>query len=190
MWVGVEFDEKPMTHEIVPGFDEESRYGLGIRLQRIAGEHDCLLLSLTGSVDYYSSPFLHGNVLRAIQSGFIRLIFDLSDVDYVASVAAATFLDLQRAVKEKGGDLTLCNMPPQVVKVFKLLSLDSIFRCTESVDAAIKLAAVNSPKPVFPKKLKCPACDKLLVASKSGKIRCPECKSIIVVEETGTIGLA
>ena len=178
------------NNRIVPGFDEDASEYLGISLQEVAGESNCLLLSLTGSVDSYSSNSLRRSVLRAIEFGFIRLIFDLRFVDYVASMGIGVFIAVQQAATEKGGDLTLSNVQPKVMTVFKLMHLDSVFRCTDSIGAAVHQVAANRAKPVFPKKFKCLICDKPLVAARSGKFRCPGCKAIVVVNEAGKIDLA
>jgi len=124
----------PATNEIVPEFDDEAGGNLEVSLRRVGGDNTCLLVKLRGSVDSFSADYLRRGVFRAIECGFIRLIFDLDNVDHVASMGIGVLIAVQKAVSEKGGDLTLSNVQPKVMTVLKLMCLDSFFRCAGSAD--------------------------------------------------------
>jgi len=118
--------------DIVPEFEEGAVENLGVRLQRVGGENNCLILKLAGTVDSYSADYLRHGVFRAIDYGFIRLIFDLGDVDHIASMGIGVFIAVQKAVTAKGGDVTLSHVRPKVMTVLKLMCLDSMFQSAES----------------------------------------------------------
>ena len=63
------------NNDIVPGFDDERDDSLKIRLQKIEDTQGCLVLYLTGYIDTYNSNYFQKRVVKAIESGFIRLIF-------------------------------------------------------------------------------------------------------------------
>jgi len=117
-----------MSNEgIVSGFDSEVCDYLEIKLQKADGEEADLLISLAGSVDAYNAECLRRRVMMVVVAGFKRLNFILSSVDSISSTGVAVFLSLQKVVAEKGGVITLVNMPPKIKGVFDLLCLKNFF---------------------------------------------------------------
>lgn len=96
------------------------------------------VLTCTGAIDY--GNFEHGDdlVKKSINSGSVKLIFDLGGVSYISSSGWTIFLSNLRAVRDKGGDIMLTNMNPDVLNTFKLLELDNLIDNFDTVAAAIK----------------------------------------------------
>jgi anti-anti-sigma factor len=84
-----------------------------------------LILYLTGYIETYNSNFFQNRVNRAIESGFIRLIFHCSGLNYVSSTGIGSFTAFLKAVKPRGGDLVLLEIQPKVYEVFQLLGFSS-----------------------------------------------------------------
>jgi hypothetical protein len=84
------------NNDILPGFDEACCDYLKVGLQKVDGVDSCLALKLKGQIDAYSSRFFQRSVKKAIEAGFIHLIFILDGVDYVSSAGVGTFLKLQK----------------------------------------------------------------------------------------------
>jgi anti-anti-sigma factor len=99
---------------------------------------DYSVMKCSGSIDY--SNFNHSDdiVKKAIERGIVKIIFDLAGVNYVSSSGWTVFLGNLRAVRNKGGDIVLANMAPEVKYVFKLLELDNLIDCFETADEAAK----------------------------------------------------
>ena len=87
------------NNDIVPGFDDERDESLKIRLQRVDAVDGCLVLYLTGYIDTYNSNFFQKRVTRAIDGGFIRLIFSCAGLNYVSSAGIGSFTAFLKAVK-------------------------------------------------------------------------------------------
>jgi uncharacterized protein YbaR (Trm112 family) len=73
------------------------------------------------------------------------------------------------------------------MEVFRLMCLDKLFACSDSLEEAI--APLKSKISVFPKAIGCPICDRKLRVVKSGRFRCPECKTILSISESGEASL-
>lgn len=180
------------NNDIVPGFDEERDESLKIRLQKVEGTEGCLVLYLTGYIDTYNSNFFQKRVSRAIDSGFNKLIFHCSGLNYVSSTGIGSFTAFLKAVRPKSGDLVLLEIQPKVYEVFQLLGFSQFFNIKDNLDEAVEFfskGAATNDSDIFPKIFKCPICSTKLRASKPGRFRCSNCKTILAIDNSGQIFL-
>jgi len=180
------------NNDIVQGFDDEKDDSLKIRLQRIDTVEGCLVLYLTGYIDTYNSNFFQKRVNRAIEAGFIRLIFNCGGLNYVSSTGIGSFTAFLKAVKPRGGDLVLLEIQPKVYEVFQLLGCSQFFNIKDNLNEAADFFSADSKKgstDVFPKIFQCPICSKKLKATKAGRFRCSESKTILAIDNSGQVFL-
>jgi anti-sigma B factor antagonist len=180
------------NNEIVPGFDEEKDKSLKIRLQKIEELDGCLVLYLTGYCDTYNSNYFMKRVAKAIEAGYIRLIFHCSGYNFVSSVFIGVLTAFLKAIKPRGGDLVLLEVQPKVYEVFQLLGFSQFFNIKENLDEAVSFFAAKGGQDegaVFPRIFKCPICSRKLKASKAGRFRCSECMTILVIDSVGQVCL-
>lgn len=180
------------NNDIVPGFDEEKDDSLKIRLQKVDNVEGCLILYLTGYIDTYNSNFFQKRVTRAVEAGYIRLIFNCGGLNYVSSTGIGSFTAFLKAVKPRGGDLVLLEIQPKVYEVFQLLGFSQFFNIKDNLEESVDFFT-SEGKPgasdVFPKIFQCPICSKKLKATKSGRFRCSECKTILAIDKNGNVFL-
>ena len=136
-----------MNNDIVPGFDDEKDDSLKIRLQKIEEIPGCLVLYLTGYIDTYNSNYFQKRVTKAIEAGFIRLVFHCSGLNYVSSTGIGSFTAFLKAVKPRGGDLVLLEIQPKVYEVFQLLGFSQFFNIKENLDEAVSFFAPKGEGP-------------------------------------------
>jgi anti-anti-sigma factor len=180
------------NNDIVPGFDDERDDSLKIRLQKIEDTQGCLVLYLTGYIDTYNSNYFQKRVTKAIEAGFIKLVFNFSGLNYLSSTGIGSFTQFLKTVRPRGGDLVLLEILPKVYEVFQLLGFSQFFNIKENLDEAVSFFAAKGEEgkgTVFPKIFKCPICSKKLKASKSGRFRCSECKTILAIDPAGQVFL-
>jgi len=181
-----------INNDIVPEFDEEKDDSLKIKLQRVNEVEGCLVLYLTGYIDTYNSNYFQKRVLKAIDAGFIRLVFHCGGLNYVSSTGIGSYTTFLKAVKPRGGDLVLMDIQPKVFEVFQLLGFAQFFNIKDNLEDAINLFhssnAVETVS-IFPKIFSCPICSKKLKALKSGRFRCSECKTILAIDNAGQVFL-
>jgi len=180
------------NNDIVPGFDDEKDETLKIRLQKVDETEGCAIMYLTGYIDTYNSNFFQKRVNRAIEAGFIRLIFHCGSLNYVSSTGIGSFTAFLKTVKPRNGDLVLLEIQPKVYEVFQLLGFSQFFNIRENLEDAKGffnkgVEAVNST--IFPKVFKCPICSTKLKAAKPGRFRCSNCKTILAIDNSGQIFL-
>lgn len=61
-----------------------------------------------------------------------RLLVDFCNVAYLSSAALSEILVLHRKCRETGGDIRLCGMSNDVIKVFQITKLDRIVEVYDS----------------------------------------------------------
>ena len=181
-----------LNNDIVPGFDDEKDDSLKIKLQKVTETNDCLLIVLAGYIDTYNSNFFQKRIQKAIETGFIKLIFHCGSLNYVSSTGIGSFTSFLKAVKPRGGDLVLLDVQPKVYEVFQLLGFAQFFNIKSSMDDSINHFRMDAPSnkaSIFPKMFSCPICSKKLKAVKPGRFRCSECKTILAIDSAGQVFL-
>ncbi|MDR2477872.1 MAG: anti-sigma factor antagonist [Treponema sp.] len=181
------------NNDIVLGFDDEKDESLKIKLQAVDEVDGCLVLHLNGYIDTYNSNIFQKRVVKAIEAGFIRLIFNCGGLNYVSSTGIGSFTAYMKAVKPRGGDLVLLEVQPKVFEVFQLLGFSQFFTIKDTLEDSISY--FNAGKDggdsaaQFPKVFSCPICSKKLKAVKPGRFRCSECKTVLAIDNTGQVFL-
>ena len=181
-----------VNSDIVPGFDDEKDESLKIKLQKVGEVEGCLVLSLTGYIDTYNSNYFQKRVQKAIESGFIRLIFQCGGLNYVSSTGIGSFTAFLKAVKPRSGDLVLLDIQPKVYEVFQLLGFSQFFNIKDNLEDSVNFFRNGSAADavsLFPKIFSCLICSKKLKALKSGRFRCSECKTILAIDNAGQVFL-
>ena len=180
------------NNDIVAGFDDEKDESLKIKLQKISGVEGCLVFHLIGYIDTYNSNYFQKRVQKAIEMGFIRLVFHCGGLNYVSSTGIGSFTAFLKAVKPRGGDLVLLEIQPKVYEVFQLLGFSQFFNIKDNLDDSVgffRASGIIEAETLFPKIFACPICSKKLKALKPGRFRCSECKTILAIDASSQVFL-
>jgi anti-anti-sigma factor len=179
------------NNDLVPGFDDEKDESLKIQLQKVDGVDGCLILYLNGYIDTYNSNYFQKRVAKAIEKGFIKLIFQCNGLNYVSSTGIGSFTAFLKSVKPRGGDLVLLEIQPKVYEVFQLLGFSQFFNIRGNLEESVNYfsSGVAEAVSLFPKVFTCPICSKKLKALKPGRFRCSECKTILAIDNGGQVFL-
>jgi anti-anti-sigma factor len=181
-----------VNNDIVNGFDDEKDESLKIKLQKVTEVEGGLVLYLTGYIDTYNSNYFQKRVQKAIEAGYIRLVFQCGGLNYVSSTGIGSFTAFLKAVKPRGGDLVLLEIQPKVYEVFQLLGFSQFFNIKDSLEDSINFfrkGTTTEAVSLFPKVFSCPICSKKLKALKPGRFRCSECKTILAIDSAGQVFL-
>ncbi len=165
---------------------------LRMQIEKDTSDNSMIILNLKGFLDTYNSADFQREVNKLIESGYIKILFNCSELNYVSSTGIGAFTSFLKTVKMKKGDLVLSFLQPKVFEVFQLLGFSKFFNITNSLDEAKQIFSgqkTEEVRTVFPKIFKCPICKKNLKASKSGRFRCSECKTILNVDNDGHVFL-
>ena len=163
---------------------------LKVQVNPEAGNSQLVTLSLKGYLDTYNSADFQREINKLIEKGFVKIVFNCAELNYVSSTGIGAFTAFLKAVKPQNGDLVLAFLQPKVFEVFQLLGFSKFFNISNNIDEAkniLKGAKKEPTASVFPKIFKCPICKKSLKATRSGRFRCSECKTILSVDPKGNV---
>jgi anti-anti-sigma factor len=94
---------------------------------------------LTGRLDSDTAPQLDEILNRVLaEGGLSRLVFDLSQLEYLSSAGIRCFIRARKAVEPGGGKVAILNPQPGVRKVLdivKAIPAGGVFRNVEELDA-------------------------------------------------------
>mgnify|MGYP002395559666 CR=1 FL=1 len=111
--------------------------GFGVQEYRVGSMKDVVLLKASGYIDTNTSPELQRKMGQVIDDGGVQLIVDMGAVQYVSSAGWGVFVGEIRRVQEKGGDLKITQMSPEVYEVFEMLEFHRIISSFDNLEEAI-----------------------------------------------------
>jgi anti-sigma B factor antagonist len=99
--------------------------------------NDVCILTLIGSIDAFTAPKLTEMIENQISSGNIKLVADLTDVDYTSSAGLRALLGGIKSTRSRGGDLRLVAVQPDVLKVLNMSGFTSILQLFDTINSAL-----------------------------------------------------
>jgi len=105
--------------------------------QKMAPDNpEVMILTLVGNLDTFTADGFGKRVRELIASGWVKLVVDLENVEFIASSGWGALIGSLRRAHEGGGDLVLANMKGQVSRVFKMMGFRAVLRAYNTVDEA------------------------------------------------------
>ncbi len=127
--------------------------GIHLSVEKAGSQDSISIIKVGGYIDTTTSSELEQALNNLIKAGSCLLIIDLGNVDYVSSAGWGIFISEIKGIREKGGDLKLVNMVPEVYEVFELLEFHHILKAFDTVEQAIAdFERPGSGKHLEPKK--------------------------------------
>ena len=91
-----------------------------------------------GDVDMATSPDIREHFLRMLKKSPAVIVIDMSEVNYIDSSGVATFVECLQGLIKHNGVLRISNLKENVLDVFKLARLDTIFELYKTLEDALK----------------------------------------------------
>jgi anti-sigma B factor antagonist len=102
-------------------------------------------VKITGRLDAQGVDRVETRLLASLVPKANNAIIDVSQVDYVASLAIRMFMSAAKSLRQRQAVLAMYGATEEVNKVFEIVSLQTIIPvCSTEAEA---LAAVSSPLP-------------------------------------------
>ncbi|WP_420266979.1 STAS domain-containing protein [Candidatus Magnetominusculus dajiuhuensis] len=109
---------------------------MNISIRQQSGEIAVAIIS--GRIDTVAAPVIEKEIQDAIAGGKNKIVIDLSGSDYISSGGLRVLLGTAKDLKAKGGDLRLCGLTTNVMKIFKLAGFTKVFTICETETEAIQ----------------------------------------------------
>ncbi len=95
------------------------------------------VIGLSGRLDSVTAPRLERTLGDEVSAGHVRMIVDMSGVEYISSSGLKALVKTWRAARKQGGDVLLASLRPEVAEVFELIGFTQVFGIYPSVDEAL-----------------------------------------------------
>ena len=103
----------------------------------LADRDNAVVLTIAGSVDGLCADQLSEAFAQPIGQHRVRLVADLSRVNYTSTAGLRALLGALKESRRHGGDLRLAALQPQVERVLALAGFTGIVQVFADVDAAV-----------------------------------------------------
>ena len=95
------------------------------------------VIAIAGSVDGATAPTLTACFREQVGGGVVRIVGDFSGVDYTSSAGLRALLETVKETRQRGGDLRLAAVRPDVLRVLDLAGFTGILKLYGDIDAAV-----------------------------------------------------
>lgn len=105
-----------------------------MKLEQIS---DVLVIELPPRLDAAGLSVVDKSFSEAVKGHKGKVLADMSNVNFVASLALRMLLTNLKAAQPLGGDLRLCGLQPQIAEIFRKSRFDTLFKIYPDRDAAL-----------------------------------------------------
>ena len=113
----------------------------GLQMTEETFEPAGLVVTVSGELDIATSPVLRDRLTAAIEAGRHRLVIDLSDLEFVDSIALATIVHAKKELPEHGKLALTVDPTSYVMLVFQSGGLTRVLDLVETRAEAIEHVA-------------------------------------------------
>ena len=99
--------------------------------------NDILQISVKGRLDTFGALKLDDVLNDILKKRDIHVLIDMENVHYLSSAGIRVFLQLNKKLKKRGGDLHLCNVSQYPSEVLEITGLDNVFLVHSGKEKAI-----------------------------------------------------
>ncbi|UCE04434.1 MAG: STAS domain-containing protein [bacterium] len=111
--------------------------GIQLSVKQAGVNNNISVIKVGGYIDTTTSAELEHSLESLLNSNCYNIIIDLGNVDYISSAGWGIFISEIKGIREKGGDLKLVSMIPDVYEVFELLEFHYILKAFDTLEEAI-----------------------------------------------------
>jgi anti-sigma B factor antagonist len=163
-----------------------SNQNVEMKLLKVDRVTDCIVIQPQGELNSYNAESLRRQVMKVMEEGFRKLIFDCAQVPYMSSAAVGLLPGFLKEAKARQGNMAMINLQPNVRNVIQLLGLTLFLNVMDSMAEALEFIALSRETALqFPRVIDCVVCGHRMRVGRSGWFRCSECKTLLRVDPAG-----
>ncbi|GAB7080600.1 STAS domain-containing protein [Megalodesulfovibrio paquesii] len=88
---------------------------------------DAAILTVTGRLDTEDTQGLEQYVLKALEEGKTKVIFDFAELDYINSSGLRVLVMAYQRLKKSEGLVAVCGLKDYILEVFEISGYDKLF---------------------------------------------------------------
>ncbi len=108
-----------------------------IKTKEING-HTLVTFKETDKITAINAEGLKKELNNIFNDNVKKLIISFENINFIDSTGFGIFLSVMKTAESNDGELKLCNVNQEIMKLFKLLHLDNVFDIYNTVDDCLK----------------------------------------------------
>lgn len=97
----------------------------------------CTVVKAIGRIDGSNAPDLSAALKQLNTNGVFDIVFDMSDIHFMASAGWWVLIDVQKTSKAKGGEVVLASVDQGIRDSLKLVGMDTYFKIYDDLTSAV-----------------------------------------------------
>lgn len=98
---------------------------------------EVLVIELPSRLDAVGVAAIEGNLANVVTAHKGKVLVDMNQVNFVASLALRMLLTNLKSVQPLGGDLRLAGLQPQIAEIFRKSRFDTLFKIYPDRESAL-----------------------------------------------------
>ncbi|RST74037.1 STAS domain-containing protein [Siminovitchia acidinfaciens] len=94
-------------------------------------------VTLAGEIDAYTAPKVRDELMEAAKGDDVKLIIDLSGVNYMDSTGLGVFVGLFKQLRSNNGDMKLTGMTERLQRLFDITGLADVMDINTEVEGGV-----------------------------------------------------
>ena len=100
-------------------------------------DYKYVIIGMKGFLDSYNTMDFQRFIFSVMRKGYIKLIINCTELNYISSSGVAAFTTLFRAIKQNNGVLVLSCLQQTVKNIFNILKLSPLFMIVDALEEAV-----------------------------------------------------
>lgn len=96
----------------------------------------CIQLADVSDMDKNNDLYIVMSCL--INGGIMKIIFDMTSVEFIDSYGIGTIIDITKLVRKQGGDAVLLNVPERIHIIFKPIQLNKFIKIFQTMEETLQ----------------------------------------------------
>lgn len=96
------------------------------------------VLDLNGYLDAHTASVLESHLTDLIKNDEVKIVVNFKELQYISSAGLGVFMAYIEDIRDKDGDIKLCEMSPKVFNVFDLLGFPMLYDISPSEQESLK----------------------------------------------------
>ncbi|EOR26219.1 anti-sigma factor antagonist [Cytobacillus oceanisediminis] len=95
-------------------------------------------VKVSGEIDAYTAPKLRERIYSFSEQEGIKMIIDLSDVNYMDSTGLGVFVGIFKNVRANNGEFKLIGLSSRLIRLFEITGLADIIDINSKIEGGIQ----------------------------------------------------
>ncbi|MCA1945072.1 MAG: STAS domain-containing protein [Desulfovibrio sp.] len=101
---------------------------------------DVAILTVTGRLDTEDTQGLEQYVLKALEEGKNKVVFDFTELDYINSSGLRVLVMAYQRLRKSQGTVAVCGLKDYILEVFEISGYDKLFTLCQSTSDLLQEA--------------------------------------------------